>query len=164
MKKHTLILNQFRRPRQISEYGRIHNIRRCVYEIGITGEVLVYGKDNGNEWQRGTFLDRSYRRAGGIPGWPIGDLSCSTSSKMRYDMAEHFPNVVKDDVYLTIFDYTYDLQNKSEYEADAVLLNEENRRVRAYEATYGRRPKLNIQETKSRSFVSDDLFTALFEN
>ena len=77
-------------------------------------------------------------------------------------MEQYMPDVTKDDVVIVVNDYTQELLNETQGDIDRFLLNEENTLVRDYEKTYGARPVLNIQDTRSHPDYKKS-FNDLFE-
>ena len=149
MKQIVIALATLNAPRDICRIMEYHDAKCYTYGFHTNGgKAFNFGKAADNEWMSGTFGNRIYRKAGGIEGW-VWPMNCSSAKKMSALMAQYMPDVTKDDVVIIVNDYTQELLNEDQYEIDRFLLNEENNLVRDYEKTYGTRPILNIQDTRS---------------
>jgi hypothetical protein len=147
MKIITFPLSVFNCPRDIC--AKMTGIKYYTYTFHTNTEVIKEGKASDDEWMSGTWGNRIYRQAGGISGWP-SELNDTSANKMRERMRQFFPTITKDQVQVTVYDLTEELQNESKKEIDRVLLNEEDERVQAHIREYGTPPKLNIQPTRTR--------------
>jgi len=162
MKQIVIALAPLKAPRDICHIMEYHDIKYYTYGFFTNGgQTFNYGKAADNEWICGTFGNRIYRKAGGIDGW-IYPMNCSSAKKMSALMNQYMPGTTKDDVIIVVNDYTQDLINETQEEIDRVLLNEENDLIRAYELVNGKRPILNIQNTRCHTTVKYT-FDALFE-
>jgi hypothetical protein len=79
---------------------------------------------------------------------------------MRIMMEKHFPELTKNDVTITVYDYTDELTGKTAGEISKFLLNEEHKLVKLHVQNYGIPPKLNVQATPGQ-FIP--MFNELFE-
>ncbi|CAB4125400.1 hypothetical protein UFOVP181_46 [uncultured Caudovirales phage] len=156
----TLSLATLRYPRELCYLMERQGVKYYTYTFQTNDAVIKYGKAADNEWQFGTWGNRIYRQAGGIPGWNGNELSDTSAVKMNVQLREHFPNVTRDQVVITIYDYTSELEDLDQSEIDRILLNEEDALVKKHTEVYGSPPKLNIQKTRTRT---KPLFDNLFE-
>ena len=138
-----------------------HKTKFYNYTFQTHEDILNYGKACDNEWMSGTWGNRIYRKAGGIPGWHQM-LADTSASKMTEMMEKYLPDVHKNDVIITVNDWTQDLMDEDEHEIERFLLNEENKLVQSYIALNGCMPVLNIQSTRSHPNVMI-MFNNLFE-
>lgn len=126
-----------------------HDCRYYNYDFSINGGITFnIGKAADNEWVTGTYGNRIYRKAGGIDGW-ISPMYCNSANKMRDLMNKYMPDTTKDEVIITVYDYTHKLCNYDQIGIDKFLLNEEHNLIKNHEMTFGTTPVLNIQPTKS---------------
>ena len=162
MKTYLIHLSNLNMPRRICDIFKYNQTKNYVYSYHTTRHgVFNYGMSGDNEWGRGSWGNRTYRKAGGIPGWRYM-LHDTSALKMSQLMSLYLPDVRKDDVIITVYDYTVDLINESYQEIDRFLLNEENRLIRNYERQFGCLPLLNIQNTKAHPKPEfDRLFEAI---
>jgi hypothetical protein len=83
---------------------------------------------------------------------------------MREQMNIHFPTLTRNDVTITVYDYTDELVGLDEKEIDRRLLNEEHELIKKHVEDYGDTPKLNIQCTKIRTkAMFDDFFEVEYD-
>jgi hypothetical protein len=157
MKIFTFPLKDFTSPRDLCT--KMKGVKFYTYTFYTQTDIIKEGKAADTEWMSGTWGNRIYRQAGGIKGWTI-ELNDSSANKMREQMQKYFPDVTKDHVSITVYDYTDELEGESNSEIDRVLLNKEDERVRAYINEHGVPPKLNIQATKTRTkpILNNNLF------
>lgn len=160
MKILTFPLSNFTSPRDLC--AKMKGVKYYTYTFYTQTDIIKEGKAADVEWMSGTWGNRIYRQAGGIRGWET-ELNDTSANKMREQMQKYFPDVTKDDVSVTVYDYTDELQGESDDEIDRVLLNKEDERVRAYIIEHGVPPKLNIQPTRTRRkpIFNNNLFEIL---
>lgn len=161
MKTFTISLANLSAPRDICYLLEKRGVKYFTYSFQCNDGIIKHGKAADKEWQSGTWGNRVYRQAGGIPGWGAMALADTSALKMNVQMNKHFPGLTRADVTITICDFTAELQHESDAEIDRVLLNEEDAMVKRHIADYGAPPKLNIQKTKTRT--KPILSSALFE-
>jgi hypothetical protein len=159
MKEFTINLSALSTPRDICHIMEMLNVKHFTYTFSTKNEIIKEGKASDNEWASGTWGNRIYRQAGGIPGWNSNSLDDSSAKKMNVQMKQHFPAISKNDVSITVHDYTFELENEPQYEINRVLLNDENARVQKHINDVGVPPKLNIQKTRHRK---RPMFSELF--
>lgn len=159
MKFFTLTLANLKSPRDICYIMEKKGVKYFTYTFQSNDSVIKHGKAADNEWMYGTWGNRLYRQVGGLDGWncPLNDTS---AKKMREQMNKHFPGLTRMDVTVTVYDYTEELEDEDEKEIDRVLLNEEDAMVKKHIATYGAPPKLNVQQTRTKT---KPCFNKLFE-
>lgn len=160
MKTFTFSLKNLSTPRDVCYLLEKEGTKYYVYSFQSTTDIIKFGKAADNEWMFGTWGNRLYRQAGGIPGWGSCSLNDTSAKDMRLQMQKHFPDLTRNDITVTVFDFTQELDNKKPSEINKMLLNEENDRVKQYTFAVGRRPNLNIQPTKNHfsPIWSDDIF------
>jgi hypothetical protein len=159
MKTFTFSLTDLSTPRDICYLLEKERTKYYVYSFQSKNDIIKFGKAADNEWMFGTWGNRLYRQAGGIAGWGACSLNDTSANVMREQMQKHFPDLTRNDITVTVFDFTEELDNKKTSEIDKRLLNEENDRVKQYTFAVGRRPNLNIQPTKNHfSPVWSDIF------
>jgi hypothetical protein len=157
MKILTFPLKDLESPRDLC--AKMKGVKYYTYTFYTQTDIIKEGKAADVEWMSGTWGNRIYRQAGGIKGWS-SELNDTSANKMREQMRQHFPEVTKDQVSITVYDYTDELAKESKDEIDRVLLNKEDERVRAYIHERGVQPKLNVQATRTRRkpLLGNDLF------
>lgn len=148
MKTYYIDLSNLRTPREICPIMERNVTKQYTYVYQTAGSIFNCGKAADKEWMTGTWGNRTYRKAGGIRGWPCL-LSDTSAAKMTELMDQYLPEVCKNDVIITINDYTQDLVNEVDDEIDRFLLNEENKLIRQFEHQFGCLPLLNIQNTRA---------------
>jgi hypothetical protein len=159
MKTLTFNLKDLSAPRDICHILEKEGTKYYVYSFQSKDDIIKFGKAADNEWMFGTWGNRLYRQAGGIAGWGVFSLNDTSAKDMRMQMQKHFPDLTRNDITVTVYDFTEELDNKKPSEIDKRLLNEENDRVKQYTLAVGRRPNLNIQPTKNHfSPVWPDIF------
>lgn len=147
MKEITIDLSTIHRPREICEL--LKGIKYLTYCFRLKdGTVIKFGKAADSEWVYGSWGNRVYRQAGGISGWVEGELACTSAKKMQVLMQEYFPNVKKDDIIISVFDHTAELEGAEKHVIEDTLLKDEDSRVQQHITDKGCAPKLNIQKTK----------------
>lgn len=151
MKTYRFDLKNFSSPRELCHELEQVQCKYYTYTFDTPTETIKHGKAADHEWMAGTWGNRVYRQAGGFPGWNGAELYDSNANKMREQLKEHFPHVTKDEVTVTVYDYTQELNHSPATEIDRVLLNEEDALVKEHKKKHGSAPKLNIQETKTRT-------------
>ena len=162
MKKYSISLAKLNAPRDICHIMESCEIKYYNYEFALNGGIIFnIGKAADNEWMSGTWGNRIYRKAGGISGW-VWPMHCSSSKKMKELMQKYLPTVHKDDVIITVYDRTLELQNQPQIDIDRFLLNEEHKLIKEYQSVWGSTPLLNIQRTRIRPDYTDT-FNKLFE-
>lgn len=160
MKTFTITLANLTSPREICALFEARGCKYFNYTFQSNTEIIKHGKAADKEWMASTWGNRIYRQAGGIEGWGGHSLHDSSANKMRELMRIHFPTLTKNDVTITIYDYTDELASLDEKEIDRRLLNEEHELIKKHVEDYGVTPKLNIQSTKIRTKA---MFDGLFE-
>lgn len=159
MKTLTFNLKDLSAPRDICHLLEKEGTKYYVYSFQSKDDIIKFGKAADNEWMFGTWGNRLYRQAGGIAGWGVFSLNDTSAKDMRMQMQKHFPDLTRNDITVTVYDFTEELDSKKSSEIDKRLLNEENDRVKQYTLAVGRRPNLNIQPTKNHfSPVWPDIF------
>jgi len=159
MRSFTLTLANLKSPRDICYIMEKKGAKYFTYTFQSNDSVIKHGKAADKEWMCGSWGNRLYRQAGGLPGWP-SPLNDTSAKKMREQMSKHFPMLTRMDITVTVYDYTEELEGKDEKEIDRFLLNEEDAMVKKHIAQYGAPPKLNIQKTRSKT---KPCFDKLFE-
>lgn len=156
----TIELSTLKYPREICYLMEQQGTKYFVYTFQTNNTIIKHGKAADNEWIYGTWGNRVYRQAGGIPGWNGNELSDTSAVKMNTQLREHFPEVTRHDVTITVMDYTEELEGLDPAEIDRILLNQEDAMVKKHIEVYGAPPKLNIQKTYTRT---KPIFDSLFE-
>ena len=161
MISYSIALATLNTPRDICRIVEKHKTKNYNYTFQTHSDIFNHGKACDNEWMSGTWGNRIYRKAGGIPGWHtmLADTSASIMTEM---MEKYLPNVNKDDVIITVNDWTQDLLDEDELEIERFLLNEENKLIQSYKMINGCMPILNRQPTRSHPDVMT-MFNNLFE-
>ena len=159
MKTFNIDLKDYNTPRDICTVMADEKCKHYTYTFHYGSKIIKHGKASDKEWQTGTWGNRIYRQAGGIPGWDYGELDDTSAREMRKGMEKCFPSVSRRDVIITVYDYTSDLAGKTEEEIDHVLLNEEHELVKQHLAEHGAPPLLNVQGTRTRTKPNLDLFS-----
>lgn len=160
MKQFTIILASLATPREICYIMEKRNVKYYTYTFHTNETVIKEGKAADNEWMAGTWGNRIYRQAGGIDGWGSNRLNDTSALKMRSLMREHFSNLDRYKIAITVYDYTEELKDCDDFEVDRFLLNEEDKKVKEHIKKFGIAPKLNIAPTKSRP---KPMFYEMFE-
>ena len=160
MKFFTLTLANLKYPRDICYIMEKKGTKYFTYTFQSNDDVIKHGKAADNEWMYGTWGNRLYRQVGGLDGWGNYELNDTSAKKMREMMNKYFPELSKNDITITIYDFTEDLEGEEEEEINRVLLNEEDAMVKKHVAQYGFPPKLNIQQTRTKT---KPCFNKLFE-
>lgn len=149
-----IVLGSLREPIKISDIMKAADCRQYTYGFYLNGsDALKYGKSDDTEWQHGTFGDRIYRQASGLPGWADGPFDSTGAKEMRAYL-KRFPHlnwVTKDDVSIIVHDYTKDFEAAgitADASIEARLLNEEYKLVKSYVQVHGSQPIFNKQQTK----------------
>jgi hypothetical protein len=150
-------LSKLKVPRDVCSVMERSLTKNYVYFFEANQQIFNIGKAADKEWEFGTWGNRMYRKAGGIPGWKYL-LNDTSAAKMTQLMKTYLPEVSKDQVIITINDYTQLLVDETDKEVDRFLLNEENKLVRQYEKAYGCLPPLNIQNTRAHPVPLFDMF------
>lgn len=179
MRELILSLNTCETPRDISNFMRKHRVQIYTYGLWSTrhGDWINYGESSDNEWQRGTWGNRLYRKGGGIPGWnttseyfegtfDIG-LHDTSAQEMRRLCENLLPDLVKDDVIIYIHDYTMEpcLRNETDRYIKQFVRNKEHERIEHYKSeNLGYAPKLNVQATRPGSLPIRELLDNFFED
>jgi hypothetical protein len=164
MKTFTITLANLTSPREICPLLEARKCKYYNYTFQSNFGVIKFGKAADNEWMAGTWGNRLYRQAGGINGWGSYALHDTSANKMREQMNIHFPTLTRNDVTITVYDYTDELVGLDEKEIDRRLLNEEHELIKKHVEDYGDTPKLNIQCTKIRTkAMFDDFFEVEYD-
>ena len=161
MISYSIALATLNMPRDICYVVEKQKTKHYTYTFQTHNGIFNHGKAADNEWMGGTWGNRIYRKGGGIPGWRhmLVDTSASKITEM---MKKYLPDVTKNDVIITVNDWTQDLLGEDDYEIERFLLNEENKLIQSYKAINGCTPVLNIQTTRSHPDVKT-MFNNLFE-
>jgi hypothetical protein len=160
MKQFTIILYGLNSPREICYIMEKRNVKYYTYTFHTNETVIKEGKAADNEWVTGTWGNRIYRQAGGINGWGSNRLHDTSALKMTSLMAENFPLLNRNDVAITVYDYTDELKDCDHIEIERFLLNEENKKVKEHVDKFGYPPKLNIAPTRPHP---KPMFDEMFE-
>jgi hypothetical protein len=159
MKTFDIKLAELNSPRDICPIMEGYGTKHFTYTFQSDYKIIKHGKAADNEWMSGTWGNRLYRQAGGIPGWDGGGLHDTSAQEMREGMEEHFPSLTRYDITIIVYDYTDELIGKTEEEIDQRLLNEEHELVKQHLYEHGVPPNLNIQRTRTHTVpVTDGLF------
>lgn len=162
MKRFTITLSTLKNPRDICYLIEKRKSKYFNYTFECNSEIIKHGKASDNEWMCGTWGNRLYRQAGGIQGWRTC-LNDTSAKKMRIMMEKHFPKLTKNDITITVYDYTDELTGKTANEISKFLLNEEHKLVKLHVQNYGVPPKLNIQATPEQFIPMFDEFFEVSE-
>lgn len=160
---YSMSLKDFSTAREICERVKTEQTTAFNYCISTTYEVIKYGLSNDKEWKSGTWGNRVYKQALGLPGWSNRNYNGDTSSKEMEELCNQFyPNVTKDDVIITIYDLgTPELLAFDEKTILTVLENFEDQLVDMHVNKYGHAPYGNIQKTRKRGHMQN--FLNMFE-
>ena len=156
MKTFDIKLTELSFPRDICY--KMQGCKHFTYTFQTNSKIIKHGKAADNEWISGTWGNRLYRQAGGIPGWEGWELDDTSARKMREGMERCFPHVNRHDVTIVVYDYTDELEGKTEKEIDDRLLNEEHELVKQHLYEHGAPPPLNVQRTRTHTRPNTDLF------
>jgi len=161
MKTFDIKLTELTAPRDICPIMQRHGVKYYTYTFHNESRIIKHGKAADNEWEAGTWGNRIYRQAGGIPGWDGWELDDTSARQMREGMERCFPHVNRHDVTVIVYDYTDELEGKTEEEIDDRLLNEEHELVKQHLHEHGAPPLLNVQRTRTHTRPNTDLFEFL---
>lgn len=161
MKTFKIKLAELAIPRDVCHMAEMERCKYYTYTFQTNSKIIKHGKAADNEWISGTWGNRLYRQAGGIPGWEGWNLDDTSARKMREGMERCFPHVNRHDVTIIVYDYTDELEGKTEKEIDDRLLNEEHELVKQHLYEHGAPPLLNVQRTRNHTRPNTDLFEFL---
>lgn len=143
------------------EFRKIGAKHYC-YRFSETQEVIKFGKGNDKEWKKGYWGNRVVRQSDALVGWDSTRFhACTSVNVFKNQLNTHFPNITKDDVNLTIYDFTCLLMGKNDAEIDQQLLDIEGRLVNSHIQQFGYRPKCNIAKVRKQWAVNN--FSVLFD-
>ena len=137
----------------ISRIFSKYNIKYYVYTFSTKDGVIKHGLSADNEWKRGTWGNRVYKQTLGIPGWnnrPDPTKMDTSAQEMYETVCNHFPNITKDDVIITVYDFTCDLTENNEFHRQTQLMNAEGFLVDMHETNFGCMPPGNIKSVQQR--------------
>jgi len=135
-----------------NEFARLH-IMGYNYGIGFIGYqnnapyhlVIKYGSSNDGQCNKGYWGDRVIRQVDALPGWTRNRYRGAQAKKDFNNLLKtHFPNVNKNDIILSIWDYTDDFLGFSKAKKNKLLEKSESSLVSGYEKQNGVRPLGNI--------------------
>jgi hypothetical protein len=145
-------------------------IQNYIYSFKTDTDIIKFGSSAGSRESTEKEAppgDRVYRQAGHIPGWKDGTLNSGAGADMAKTMARFFPNNVKDDVTLMVYDttnYEFSLKKCISYD----LEYGEYSLILQHKTKNGSSPKGNIKDMSyvlNRSpIVKDSSFNKFFED
>lgn len=179
-KIHNIHLAKLNHPREISHRMQDHEIKYYVYVwsflVKFLGKSFLVnfpiniGKSTDKEWEGrntggSTWGNRVYRKACAFDGW--GDkvnIEGDTSVKdFRRLLDEKTPWLSKEDMILTIYDYTKELEGQNEDQISKAILNKEHDLMQEFKQEFGSLPLLNKRETHA-IHSCEQKFNELFDS
>jgi len=148
MNRIVIPLDQLNEPRDIC--GIMKGVK--YYNYGFfdsNGKAFNYGKATDSEWKSGSWGNRIYRKAGGIPGWQHQIRGKGTDDMI--DLLKRFlPDIKKDEVTIVVYDHTQDLiaAKSDNFEIEEYVFDHEHTLITEHSKLYGETPALNIQKTR----------------
>lgn len=160
MKTYTIPLNIYNKPREITITMKRLGIKDYTYEFHDKEGCFEIGMSCDNEWERGHYGNRIYRKATAIDGWNTyisGDTTVIEQRRKIHEVQQrgYLCQLGKDDVEIKVHDYTEELDGKLPKQKEIFLKNNEDKLVRKFEGTYGSRPVLNFGETRTSHSAYD---------
>jgi len=141
-------------------------IIRYTYEFNCNGNTLKFGLSNDSKSH--TPLERIYRQAGNLPGWPQC-LSGPSGAEMKEYCTNFFDRykipVDRKNVILKIYDFT-NIPSPNVSDPDHMTKKHERELIKQHSQQYGYLPPGNIKDESYRdnqSFVSVSNWNSMIE-